>query len=177
MEPVTKTRLREPVLMMLGVALLIYWLINTMNTGNALWFLPFQPIFEPSRIVVRDYGTAVTIRPGDPGYVQLSEALNQTLSDFINTDLVPIGLSDETLRRYNEEELVVESFYADNIQFNTAVRMTGINQLLIPIDSTHADNRYVFMASNGLWRAGALVVKDDTPIKQALRDLGYLKDG
>lgn len=174
MEPVPKIKLYQPVMILLGAFVFIFWLINTFNTGNMFWFLPIQPLYEPSRIIVRQYGTAVTIQKGEPDYQPLTDALNETFSSFANTDLVSIGLSDETLRRYNEEELVIESYYADPIQFNTSVRMSGVKQLLIPIDGTHDDKNYVFFGQNGEWRIGAMVVEDSTPIRDALRELGYL---
>lgn len=171
-----KIKLWEPLLILIGVAAGILWLLNTLNTGNPLWFLPIQPIYEPSRIIVRNYGETVTIHRGEPGYAELSQALNETLSGFENIALVPIGLSEETLRRYNEEELVVEAYYADEVEFNTPVRMQGVKQLLVPIDATHAGKRYLFLGANGEWRAGAMVVKDDTPLRNAMRVLGYLQE-
>ncbi|KAA3660288.1 MAG: hypothetical protein DWQ04_19840 [Chloroflexi bacterium] len=176
METLPKFKLWEPLLILIGVAAGILWILNTLNTGNPLWFLPIQPTYEPSRIVIRKYGETVTIRRGEPGYKELSEGLNETLSSFNNTALISIGLSEDTLLRYNETELVVESYYADEIEFNTPVRMSGVKQLLIPIDATHAGNGYVFMGANGQWRVGAMVADDDTPLLNALRILGYLQD-
>ncbi len=175
METLPKIRLWQPVSILIAVALFILWLINALNTNNVLWFLPIQPIYEPSRIVIRNYGETVTIRRGEPGYSELKDALNETFSGFDNTALVPIGLSEETVRRYNEEELVLEAYYADDITFNTSVRMKHIRQLLMPIDATHAGNRYLFIGANGTWNAGAMVVEDDQPIMDAMRLLGYLK--
>lgn len=175
MEPLPKFKLWQPLAIMLIVATLILWVLNTLNTGNPLWFLPLQPTFEPSRLVVRNYGETVEIRRGQAGYNVIADALNETFSDFENTALVPLGLSQETLRRYNEEQLVLEAYYAEPIQFNTPIRMQGVNQLLLPIDATHAGNRYVFIGSNGVWRAGVMVVADETPILNAMRTLGYLE--
>ncbi|GAB4277844.1 MAG: hypothetical protein Kow0080_29050 [Candidatus Promineifilaceae bacterium] len=170
-----KTTFREP--LMIGVLFVLgfWWLVNTLNTGNPFWFLPFQPSYEPSRIVVRDYGTAVTLRPGDEQFPPLADAIDAVLSDFRSRDLVSIGLSDETLRRYAEEELVIEVYYPEDVEFNTSVRMTGINQLLFPIDATHAGKNYVFIGTNGEWRAGALAVADMTPLMDAMVELGYLE--
>lgn len=173
MEPLPKIKIHQPILMLVGAGLFLFWLINTLNTGNALWFLPIQPVYEPSRIIVRQYGTAVTLRKGDPHYEQLSNALNETFSGFSNTDLVNIGLSEETLRRYSEEELVLEAYYADEVQFNTSVRMNGVTQLLLPIDGTHADKNYLFFGQNGSWRVGAMVVRDSTTVRSVLSELGY----
>lgn len=177
MVPAKKTNIRDPLIILVVVVVGFWWLINVFNTGNPLFFLPFQPTYVPSRIVVRDYGTAVTLRPGDDGFDTLTAALDETLSSFTNTALVDIGLSEETMRRYAEEELVLELYYGENLEFNTSVRMTNVNQLLIPIDATHADNNYVFIGANGAWRVGAMEVADMTSLKAAMRTLGYLAEG
>ena len=176
METSSKTRLREPVIILVVILLLIYWAINAANTNNMLWFLPIQPTLQPTRIVVRNYGQTVELFPGSPGFSELSQALNDTFAHgFDNTDLVSIGLSDETLRRYMEEELVIESYFGAPISFNTQVRMTNVNQLLIPLDGTHADQRYLFFGSKGEWRVGAMVLSDDSPLRTAMQILGYLE--
>lgn len=175
MDTLPKFKLKEPLIILVGSVLVIWWLINTMNTGNPTWFLPFQPTYQPSRIIVHNYGTAVVLEPGMAEYETLAQALDKSFSGFRNTALSNLGLSDETLRRYNEEELVLEIFYPKPIRFNTPVRMNKINQLLIPIDATHDGNGYVFMASSGAWRVGAMEMKDDAPLLTAMRELGYLQ--
>jgi hypothetical protein len=175
METTTKFKLREPLLILVFAFLLIFWAINALNTGNVFWFLPVQPTFQPTRIVVRNYGQTVDLQPGAPGFSELSQALTETFANgFDNTALVSIGLSDETLRRYAEEELVIESYYGQDISFNTRVRMNGVTQLLIPVEGTHDDQRYLFMGAHGDWRAGAMVMSDDSPLRNAMRELGYL---
>lgn len=175
METLPKFKLREPLLILVFAFLFIFWTINALNTGNIFWFLPVQPTFQPTRILVRNYGQTIDLQPGAPGFTELSQALTETFANgFDNNALVSIGLSDETLRRYAEEELVIESYYGQDISFNTRVRMNGITQLLIPLDGTHADARYLFMGGNGDWRAGAMVLTDDSPLRNAMRELGYL---
>lgn len=177
MEQSEKFRLREPLLALAGAVIFIIWLVNAFNTGNLLWFLPYQPTYQPTRIVVHNYGQTESLQPGMPGFQELADALTETFAaGFDSNALVSIGLSDETLMRYNESELVVEAFYADEVRFNTPVRMVGVNQLLIPIDATHAGNRYLFMGTNGKWRAGALVMTDDTPLMRAMVETGYLAE-
>lgn len=175
MDTLPKFKLKEPLLMLVGSIFGIWWLVNTFNTGNPLWFLPIQPTYRPSRILVHDYGTAVTIMPGTNEYEILAQALDESLSGFKNTALSSLGLSDETLRRYNEEELVLEIFYPEEIHFNTPVRMSKINQLLIPIDATHSGKGYVFMGSSGAWRVGTMEMENDEPLLNAMRQLGYLQ--
>lgn len=175
METLPKFKLREPLLILLFVFLFIFWAINALNTGNIFWFLPVQPTFQPTRIVIRNYGQTIDIQPGTPGFTELAQALTETFANgFDNNALVSIGLSDETLRRYAEEELVIESYYGQDISFNTRVRMNGVTQLLIPIDGTHADQRYLFMGGRGDWRVGAMVLTDDSALRTTMRQLGYL---
>ncbi len=175
MEPSSKIKLREPLIILVVIVLLIYWAINAANTNNMLWFLPIQPTLQPTRIVVRNYGQTVELFPGSPEFSELSQALNDTFAKgFGNTSLVSIGLSDETLRRYVEDELVIESYYGASISFNTQVRMNNVTQLLIPLDGTHADQRYLFFGGRGEWRVGAMVMSDDSPLRTAMQNLGYL---
>ncbi|MCA9992635.1 MAG: hypothetical protein H6666_00305 [Ardenticatenaceae bacterium] len=168
-------RLLEPLIILVVIVLAFWYLLNTLNTGNPLWFVPFQPEYTPSRIVVHDYGQSVELRPGDAGFDQLAAALNETLSAFKNRDLVPIGIGDETLRAYYEEGLVVEAFYATEVRFNLPARFEGINTLLIPVDARHAENNYVFLGRNREFLASALQVESREPLDNALRVLGYLE--
>ncbi len=159
-----------------AVILAVFYGVQFLNTGNALWFLPFQPEFEPRRIVIRGNGEVVRFERDDPEFDQIATALNAALSDFDNSSLVPIGISQETVEDYTESGLVMEILYPQAIEFNTPVRMRNINQLLIPIEGRHAGNRYVFLGNNGLWLAGAMVMSDETPLIDTLRVLGLSEE-
>ncbi len=175
MESTPKFKLREPFIILVLIFLGIYWTINALNTGNVFWFLPVQPTFQPTRIVVRHYGETIDLQAGSPGFAELADSLTETFANgFENTSLVSIGLSDETLRRYAEEELVIESYYGQEISFNTRVRMDGVTQLLIPLDGTHADRRYLFFGGHGQWRVGAMILRDDSSLRTTMQSLGYL---
>lgn len=164
----------QPFLIVIGVFLLIFYLVGAINSGNWLWLLPFQPTYEPSLIEIRSDGVKTQYRPGDEGYDTLTEALNASLADFANADLVPTGLSDETLAEYDRSGVVLNVYYPQAIRFNTPVRMNEVNQLLIPFEGRQAGNRYVFLGVNGNWLAGAMVMRDDQALQEALRDLGYV---
>lgn len=168
-------RLWQPVLLAILAFIAIWYGVNFLNTGNPMFFIPVQPEYRPTRILVRNYGTTVTVQPGHPHYEALTAALNSSLSDFSNNDAGTLGLSDETLRRYREEELVLEVYYGTNVVFNTNIRMSGVNQLLIPVDATHAGQGNVFMGTNGRWRVGTLRMTDDSALRDTMRDLGYLQ--
>ncbi len=165
----------QPFLMMIGIFALIVYMVGALNSGNWLWVLPIQPKFEPSRIVVRVNGRTNEYRPGIDGFDELKAAFDTSFADFSNLDLVPMGLSEETLQEYNESAVVVEVYYPQDIRFNTVVRMRNVNQLLIPIEGRHAGNRYMFLGSDGRWLTGALVMSDDQPIYDELRELGHIQ--
>jgi len=119
-------------------------------------------------------GRSTEYRPGDPGFDQLAAAFDTAFADFNNSDFVPLGLSEDTLREYDDTATVVEIYYPQDVRFNLPVRMRHINQLLIPITGRHSGNRYVFLGSDGRWLTGALTMSDDAPIHDALRALGHL---
>lgn len=153
--------------------LIMWWLLNVFNTGNPLWFLPIQPTFTPSTIVIWQNGTAVTLHEGSEGFLELTDALNASFADFKNSAAIDLGISDSTLKDYHEKDFVIEIYYAKPIRFNTAARMQGVTQLLIPINGRHAGSGYVFFGGNGIWFANAMVMSNDQPIMDALTALGY----
>lgn len=171
-----KFALFEPFLVGGVIVLGIWYLVNLLNTGNPFWFLPIQPSYTPSRIVIYNYGQVVTIRPGDPAFNTLVSGLNDSLAAFQNQALVDIGISDETLQRYHDQELVLDIYFPDEIKFNLPIRFSQVNNLLIPIDGRHSDSRYVFLGKNGQYLAGALQVMSRQPLDDALRLLGYLDE-
>jgi hypothetical protein len=177
MEPLKPLNLKQPLIIGVLTVLAIIYLISWLNTGNPLWFLRnVQPAHRPNQIILRHYGQTIVLRPGDPHFEEITTALNDSLTSFRTADLVRIGLGDATLRRYHEQEFVLETHYAEAITFNTPVRMRNINQLLIPIDAAHAGMGYLFLGTDGRWLAGAMQMNDPEPLLQTLRDLGYTRE-
>lgn len=166
---------KNAVIVGVSIILFLIWLLNWFTTGNAFWFVPIQPSYVPSRIIVHNYGTTETLQRGMDDFLVLQEALDDTLSSFNNTALIPVGVGESTLQDYYEEGLVLEVFYGQEVRFNIPARMRGVNQLLIPIDARHADSGYIFPGANGQWRAGALAPTDNTALFEAMRSLGYLQ--
>lgn len=176
MESARPVKIWQPFLVLVLFAVGAIWLINYFNTGNPLWFSSRQPEYRPTRIIIHNYGTDVVLQAGMPGYEEMTAALNLAFDDFVNAGLVDVGIGEDTLQRYYEQELVLEINYGQNIRFNTAARMTNVNQLLIPIDARHSDQGFVFLGHNGFWLAGALQLGDREPILAVMREQGYLED-
>lgn len=177
MESLKPISLKQPLIITALILLFLIWGINTLNTGNPLWFFSSaQATYTPSRIILRHYGTTITIGPDDEHFAEITAALNESLSNFRNTDLVSLGLSEGTLQRYYEEEFIMEIYYPQPIVFNTSVRMSNVTQLLIPIDGRHDGQGYVFMGSENRWLAGAMQMRDPEPLLGTLRELGYFTE-
>lgn len=156
-----------------GSILAIVYLVGLLNTGNVLWFYGSQPQYVPSEVVVLKNGETTTYAPGDPGFDQFTVALDASLSKFSNADLVPIGLSEETLSDYAADGVAIEVYYGQDLEFNLPVRTPNINQLFIPIEGRHAGNSYAFIGSDGKWTMGALVMEQDIELLKVMKLLGY----
>lgn len=176
MSVLPKIKLWKPVLTFLLFGVLAWWLLNTFTTGNPMWFLPIQPSYVPNRIIVRNFGEEITLRPGDLVFQSVADGVDQSLSNFNNRALIDIGLGEATLQDYQTDALVVEVYYPTTIRFNLPIRMNKINQLLFPVVGRHADTNYVFMGYNGNWLVGALQVSTAQPLQDALREAGYWQD-
>lgn len=169
---VAKIRVAEPLIIMVVFSLLMVYLLNTLNTGNWFWFRNDSELGQPSSIVIVDHGHRVTLKPGHVDFAALSGAALQSLRRLNNTDLVGIGLSEQTISDYATKSLVIEINFEKPVHFNSLARTGEPTQLLIPIDGPH-DGGHVFRGARGVWWYGALRMADPAPIYQALQGLGY----
>ncbi len=174
MQTLPRFRLLKPLLTFLVIGVGAVWLLNTLTSGNPLWWFPVQPVYVPDQIVVHNAGATDILARGTQPFLVVSAGLDATLADFRSRALVDIGLSDQTLAEYETTALVVDVHYRNPVRFNLPIRLERINRLLIPIEGRHAGRGYVFIGTDGRWRAGALQVADIAPLERALDELGYL---
>lgn len=169
-----KIKLLEPFVLLILIAGAIVYLLNAFNSGSWLWFQSKAAVLEPpSRIVIVNNGEQTVLQPGTDFYIEMSQAAVDSLSKFSNTDLISIGLSEQTLADYASDALVVELYFDNPLQFNTLARTGKPTQLLIPIDGRHATGSYVFRGANGEWWFGAIRMADPSPLYLALQQMGY----
>jgi hypothetical protein len=169
-----KIKVIEPFLILFLITVVGVYLLNAFNSGSWLWFQGRATVLvPPARIVVVNNGERLLLQPGTDYYSELSEATIAALSKFSNTDLVSIGLSDQTLSDYAEEGLIVELYFDKPLQFNTLARTGKPTQLLIPIEGRHAAGAYVFRGAQGAWWFGAIRMADPSPIYTVLQQMGY----
>ena len=168
-----KMRVWEPFVGLIVFAIAAIYLVNVFNTGNWFWFRNNAINVRPSRIIIVDEGQRIMLTQGHDGYEALATATEQSLSALSNTDLVSIGLSEQTLLDYDTQSLVLELHFDKPIVFNTMARTGEPTQLLIPIDGRHAGGGYVFRGDKGEWWFGAVRMSDPNPIYDVLNELGY----
>ena len=173
MQHPSKIRIIEPLITFLILGVAAIYLINVLNTGNWVWFLSTATNVRPARIVILDHGERTVLTPGLPGFSELAEASSAALSKVNNSSLIDIGLSEETLRDYATDALVLELYFDSPVRFNSQARAGEPTQLLIPIEGRHSGNGYVFLGARGEWWAGAMRMADPTPLYTALEQLGY----
>lgn len=142
------------------------------NAGNALWFLSNVEVSEPMRIVVSIDGEREAYGPGDQEYERLVPVISAAVTDISNNDLLPIGLSENTLEHYRNNGVVLEVHYPRPIKFNTIFRAGEPTHLLIPIDGRHAGNGTFFRGDKSGWWYGALRMSDPNPLYQELAAMG-----
>ena len=115
-------------------------------------------------IIIIENGERTLLQSGMPNFDLMVGAAKESLAKFSNTDLISIGLSEQTMQDYATDALVVEIYFDRPIQFNTLARTGEPTQLLIPIDGRHADGRYVFRGDKGEWWFGAIRMADPSPL-------------
>ncbi len=143
------------------------------NAQNWLWFLSNAELSEPMRIVITDQGGRVAFTPEDEEFAPLALAVSTAVSTLDNSDLLPLGLSKQTLSDYDARYVVMEVHYARPIRFNTTFRAGEPSNLLIPITGRHAGNGIFFRGDKGEWWYGAMRMADPTPLYSELIRLGY----
>jgi hypothetical protein len=169
----SQIRVLEPFLGIIIFGVLAIYLVNVLNTNNWLWFQSKATNVRPSRIVIVDHGQQTVLTPGHDGFNSLASAASQALSKLNNSDLVNVGLSEETLSDYETSSLVLELYFDSPVRFNTMARTGEPTQLLIPIEGRHADGGLVFRGARGEWWYGAVRMADPTPLYAALAQMGY----
>lgn len=163
----------EPFLILGLMAAIAIYVVNVLNTHDWLWFTSQATEIQPTRMVLVNQGQRTTIVPGHPDFQGLSVALSQSLAELGNTNLIDVGLSDETLNYYNEHGVVLEVYFDRPVQYHASFRVGDPTQLLIPIEGRHAGSGYFFRGAQGQWWFGALRMADPQPLYAVLQDMGF----
>ncbi len=168
-------QLLEPLVWFALITASIIYALMAFNSGDWLWFTSKAVDARPNRIIVWQDGDQFVIQPGHDDFLQLSEAAHESLKDFNNTNLINVGLGEESLSYYEDKGVLVELFYDRPVKFHAPFRTGEPTQLLVPINGRHAGYDYFFRGGQGEWWFGAMRMTDSTPLMNALSELGYHK--
>jgi hypothetical protein len=172
----SKIRILEPVILFVVIGVLIVYVVNALNTQDWWWFRSQAVEVVPSRMVIVQDGERTTLVPGSPMFDRLAEAAQISLSHPNNTDLINLGISDDTLAFYESSGVLLELYFDRPVQFHTSYRTGEPTQLLVPIEGRHAGNGYFFRGDQGEWWFGAMRMADPAPLLDVMAALGYRVD-
>ena len=113
----------------------LFWFGGAYPNRDALWF---QRTFEaqPSLVRIYHYGTTRELRPGDPEYAGLVEAINTAIeahSGYVES-LYP---HDTSLVSYQTKGYAIELEYAQAVQVHTRQFFPAARKLMIAIDGAY----------------------------------------
>lgn len=170
-KPQTPSLLRAG-LLGIGIFAVLLFLITAMNTGDLLWFWPtFKEV--PVEITVHCYGTDVPVKPGQPAFEALNNAVNTSLSGSKRWD--GLSMSDETYQEYQTSPavMVLELRYDPGVRIHSQYAFyKDVNNLIIPLEGRHVITNPVFGRTHGITNSGSFHVKSIEPITIALQEQG-----
>ena len=138
----------------------------------SFWFLKgFR--YRPTRIVVyHDGGKRTELRPGDPGFAELTAAVQACLAEGAERPS-GIGFSDASLLDAYSRYLTVEVFFDQPVKLHAWFDTGEPTQLLFPITGRHSELSVVLLGQNGKYLSSPPALKTVAPIREALQSLGY----
>lgn len=148
------------------------FLVTAMNTRDLLWF---WPIFKevPVIITVHCYGTDVQVKPGQPEFEVVNQAVNSDLTGVKRWD--DLSMSDTTYQEYQTSPamMVVELSYDPPVRIHSQYAFfKNVNKLIIPLDGRHALANPVFGRTGEHTNSGSYHVKSTASIVTALQEQG-----
>ena len=151
---------------------LILFAVIAMNTGDLLWF---WPIFKevPVGIIVHCYGTDIEVKPGQPAFEAVTNAVNTSLTGSKRWD--DTSMSAVTYQEYKTSPtmMVIELHYDPPATVHSQYAfMKSVNWFVIPLDGRHAATNAVFGIEGGYTDPGSYHVNSTAPIVTALQDQG-----
>ena len=133
---------------------LLFWWVNALTNEDPLWFLrSFNA--EADWIVVYWDGSTHMYFPGDPPYGEIMTAFREGVAKWSGYE-GSVGLSDENLERYRQQERFLELHYNRPVQVHTRHMFPRARNFFIPLSGTHSQYRRVFAGLTDVPRVGVL---------------------
>lgn len=141
------------------VAGLLVWWVNTLTNEDPLWFLrSFNA--RADWITIYWEGETTMLFPGDHGYEMVMDAFSQAVARWAGYEN-SVGLSEESLARLRSEEKFLELHYNEAVHVHTRHLYPEARNFFVPLSGTHANWRRVFAGLTDEPRIGALTISED----------------
>ena len=156
----------------LPIIAVMYVFVVALNTGDMLWF---YPVFDeiPVGITLRCNGETTEIRPGNPAFAAVNNAVNEVISSSKRWD--DLSLSDATWEEYQTSDNVVVLIlaYDPPVRIHSSYKfMKRIDTIVIPLVGRHAQYSTLFGRMGDYIAAGSFHFKTMAPIEEALQTQG-----
>ncbi|MGD9101575.1 MAG: hypothetical protein PVF45_13920 [Anaerolineae bacterium] len=161
-----KPRIRDLAVSMVLALVGLIWLGIAVPDQDWLWFLP---IFNEraARIHLYRDGEELVLYPGDAGYEEINEAVNEIVRHIKAKD--SLGISLESLEEYYMRYSAVEVFYPEPVIIHTSHGFPKADKYLFPQSGRHYDPPVVFAGFQTRieYRGGVLVLEDRERLDRA----------
>lgn len=145
----------------------LVWFGIALPDQDWLWFFP---VFneQAARICLYRDGEQIMLQPGDWGYDDVNEAVNQIVRRVKAKE--PLGISPETQDEYYDRFSAVEVFYAEPVIVHTIHGFPEADKYLFPQSGRHYDPPIVFagMQRRPDYRGGVLVLDSRERLDEAV---------
>ena len=169
-KPSPAIRLRDLFLIFGAFVLVVIYLVPALNTNDALWFWPWFDA-QPREIVIYYGGEVSTLRPEDADFAPIVQVVNAIVKK--RNAYTTLGLSPETVERYQRQEHAIELRYEHPTRIHTPYRFGPGDAYLIPLTGRHSEYHPIFAGLRGGWLIGALRMPTTEPLIERLQSLGY----
>jgi len=149
---------------------LVLYLAISLGTQDLLWFWPSFDA-QPETILVHCYGETIQVEPETEANAKLVERLQQGLWGWKRWTDLSLSLATLQIYRYGDDSLVLEFIYVAPFRIHSQYRFfSHVDALIVPLDGRHAGAYPVFGLSDGDPMAGALHLKTNVPLLEAVRE-------
>jgi hypothetical protein len=168
MEPERRMPRFRDMIITVGVVIVgLVWFGIAMPDRDWLWFVP---VFneEASRIYLYREGDEIMLQPGDFGYEEVNEAINQIVRHIRAKE--PLGMSLESQEEFYNRFSAVEAFYAEPVIIHTIHGFPMADKYLIPQSGRHFDPPVIFAGWQRRpdYRGGVLVLDSRERLDEAV---------
>jgi hypothetical protein len=161
------TRWRDLIITVVAVLIGLVWLGIALPDRDWLWF---APIFneEAARIHLYRDGKEIMLQPGDAGYEEVNEAINQIVRHVGAKE--PVAISLESLEDFYNQFSAVEAFYSEPVIIHTRHGFPKADKYLFPQSGRHDDPPVVFagMQRRPDYRGDVLVLSSRERLDEAV---------